>query len=196
MKIRTEFSITMQARMLYLSIFSMLLLHGCGSVYLKSTYYKMEPVFCNDSSKPNAIFTFWETDDVDFPYRRLGLIEVVGKPYSSFSDLHDNLLLQARKACANALIHVYEEPIYVWNKETQQYQKGFKLVGIAVQVNADANFVAKYKDKRYTDFAQRLATEQAQLNGSVFVGIVASVAILFIVVATVLGNPDTEDEDI
>lgn len=184
----------MQARMLYLSIFSMLILYGCGSVYLKSTYMKMEPIYCQESSKPDAVYTFWETDSVDFPYRRLGLIEVVGKPQSSFTDLHENLLLQASKACANALIHVYEEPINIWNPETQQYQKGFKLVGIAVRVNDDAQFATKFKEKRYTDFYNRLATEQAQRNGSVLIGVFAGIGLVLAVVAATLADPESDDD--
>jgi|GEM_PF-1164389 len=93
---------------------------------------RIEPIHCHDSKLSNQIYTCWESGKVDFPYRRLGLVEVYGNADSDYHDLNDNLLFQARSMCANAIIHVYQEPNIVWNSNTERHDKKTKMVGIAV----------------------------------------------------------------
>ena len=153
----------------------------------------MEPLKCNVTIFPNQIYTFWESDKIDFPYQRIGLIEVTGKPETSFEDLHDNLLFQARKVCANALIHVYEEPVFIWSSNLQLHEKKIKIVGIAVLVDENTAFKEKHANKMYDNILERMQQKKRDRNDPIASFFLSSLYLSLMCMAILFGLNENTD---
>lgn len=99
------------------------------------------------------VLIFMEGEELDFKYTKLGLVEATGKQYASLNEVMHSMKHRAWLNYANAIIMVKSDKIL--RKEGQNYlfsdeydsetnYTATHLSGIAVQIEIDSAFIAKY----------------------------------------------------
>lgn len=93
-----------------------------------------------------TIHVFYEGEDLDFKYQKIGMVEVKSY-YKDSNVLQDELVGKAHALCANAIILVrvrrQNEDLSFFDDETD-YETVKYLEGIAVWVDKDAAFLRRH----------------------------------------------------
>lgn len=172
---------------IYLIILASLFTLGCESAYKTVHFLPQNPVECNKRTK--TIYVFREGDHFDFRYHRLGNLELNDKKGETQELLMDNLLLKAGNVCANAVLGVHFDNYEEWSEE-HGVQNIKVLKGIAVRVQEDSAFKARYRLYGRSNFLKNLQREQANYNAISFVSFLLVGTI--VVVALLIGPSEEE----
>lgn len=155
--------------LLFLAI-SMIFLNGCGTYgyRTKVEYTKLKKVDCDE--KPTNIHLFFNVENIDFDYEKIGIVEVKGKENESTENIINHLKYKAWSNCANGIINI--------NKNVSTRKRGDNLMdlidfsedrarnldiydakfytGVAVRIKKDTAFLAKYGNDIDTTFVEKV----------------------------------------
>lgn len=110
--------------------------------------------------KSNTMHTFFQGENIDFNYQKIGLVEVEGDRVASDTEIIDYMKYYAWDNCANALINIEKDYItreltyHYSDHDEQQIHNATLYRGLAVKIDKDATFMKKYGDTTDLDFVQ------------------------------------------
>ena len=164
--------------------------------YMHNTYTPLEKAV--NVQKSNKIYLFFNGEPIDFKYKKLGLIECQGYEYAKHSAILDHLKYQAWRNNANAIINISDglnprETGYLFDSTPNVYQaKVFK--GIAVSIDIDSAFIAKYGNNVDTSFianVQWANLQHGEKQESQFViSILATILAIVVVIIAVASEKE------
>lgn len=133
--------------------------------------------------KASHVYLFYEGEAIDFNYKKLGEVEVKGGDFASNREVMDYLKLKAWSNCANGLIHIQSGYIKrtkrnIDHPELDRDYNAKYYKALAVNIEMDSAFIAKYGMKQDTAFVNRILKSQEeetrkesnQLVGSFLIG--------------------------
>lgn len=115
-----------------------------------SQYSVLRKESCDET--PTELYLFFEGEQLDFSYEKLGLIEIQGAQYDSNQQLLALLKKEAANNCANGIIKIDQsfrdrtEGI-VFASETEETYSSKVLTGIAVSIDENKVFLQKYENQ-------------------------------------------------
>ncbi|MES2587354.1 MAG: hypothetical protein V4622_00155 [Bacteroidota bacterium] len=119
----------------------------------------------NCENRTENVFLFFDGEQTDFEYQKLGLIEV--KQIHSQEMTFDLMKEQAYKMCGNAVINIKKNTtseIYTdKNNKIQTYNR-ISYTGIAVAIDGNSGFMLKNQDKIDTNFLTLNRKNDEKLN--------------------------------
>jgi hypothetical protein len=129
----------------FLSIY-LVFLSACSSVdYARmANYTPISTAPCNE--KASKIHLFFQGENIDFAYEKLGLIELDESFFRS-TEVYDVLKKTAWNHCANGIINLHEENRSVYNSSTKEYENVKSYKGIAVKIDTNSTFYQKHKNE-------------------------------------------------
>ena len=139
---------------------SLLLLAGCVTQNT-GQFARLSNVPCLE--KPNHVHLFFGGETIDFDYEKVGFVEAGGEGQDSNATTLNYLKYQAWQHCADAVIQV--EKNYKYREESSSDRSGgvysdAVFTGVAVKVQRDSAFIAKYERRTDTTFAAFVRKEQ------------------------------------
>ena len=142
-------------------LLSLLLLAGCTTTYNNGQFARISDVPCLE--KPNNVHLFFGGETIDFNYEKVGFVEAGGEEELSNETVLNQLKYQAWQHCADAVIQV--EKGYKYRGESSsdnssEVHGNAIFTGVAVKVQRDSAFIAKYEQRIDTDFADFIRKEQ------------------------------------
>lgn len=143
------------------------------------------------SKRASTVYTFFEGEELDFSYTKLGTVEVEGEQGASNKTLIDHLKNKAWINCANAIINIksdfkIREQGMLFNEESEEVYHSKYYSAIAVRVDIDDNFLRKYGKGDSLSFNKRVNEHQEkqskrtgnQFAGSVILGALGGIVAL------------------
>lgn len=170
------------------SLIALVLFQSCGytyGTYQQNEYTKLKTQPC--FQKWEGVYLFFEGENLPFEYTKLGVVETVSSQYGSTAENLDELKYRAWQNCANGIIAVKSDfktrtsgNTYVDDSEEDYSAKVHS--GIAVNINIDSAFIAKYGYLRDTSFVSRIdykKQQQAKRNeSSAFLNVLGCITII------------------
>jgi uncharacterized protein YbjQ (UPF0145 family) len=141
-------------------------------------------------NRPQTMYVFFEGEQVDFKYKRVGQVQIVGNHQTSPADVLNLLQQSAANKCANVIIGVRSGSTYrdISYTESPIEHQSLTMSGLAVQVEEDSIFLQKYGHLANSTFDHTAPYPVRENNESGFITalavICAGVGLLFLV----LGN--------
>ncbi|HBH05366.1 MAG TPA: hypothetical protein DDX92_02035 [Flavobacteriales bacterium] len=108
----------------------------------------------NEPMRSDHVNTFFTEDVLDFPYRKIGRIEITGEPEVAPEYLFRKMQYEAWKRGANAVIEVQELRAFDEFNVNPVSGSLHTYTGIAVYVYEDASYIAQYGDNPDLSFVQ------------------------------------------
>jgi len=134
--------------------------------YTTSQYTEIEPYECK--VKDSTIYIFFEGEPVDFNYTKVGYVNAQGSKYATHAEVLNHLKYEAWKHCANGLIQTSSGFTYR-EREVEFFEEGDTDVysskyysALAVRIDTDSAFLAKYGSGIDTTFVQPVTAYKAQ----------------------------------
>ncbi len=138
--------------------------------------------------KADKIYLFFEGEQLDFEYKKIGLVEANGHASASNAKVFNHLRYQAWKNCANGIINISdgyrnrEEGIF-FSPETKETYSSKVFKGIAVKIKTDSAFISMYGADTDTSFVNYVIKDHdkvmeeknRQVNQSIIGGLVIAV---------------------
>jgi hypothetical protein len=132
--------------------------------YLSTEYTPINPAQCEPT--PGNVYLFFEDEDLDFEYTRLGHVEAIGERFSDNQEILENLKYTAWENCANGVIQIKKGSRYrregmgLTNTEEDIVYDANTFHGIAVQIETDSAFLAKYGSLTQATFVANIRQRQ------------------------------------
>ncbi|MEM6643574.1 MAG: hypothetical protein AAF616_11395 [Bacteroidota bacterium] len=146
----------------------------------QSQFASLNSTPCLDRSE--NVFLFFEEEDINFEYEKVGLLEVDGGRYARLQELLDELKYKAWSNCANAVLFVKQsttvrESGTTFSDEQEELYSTTRLSGLAVKLNGEAlqelqNLQGLNKDNFVSRVEDRKQKEQRQTGAEVAGGII------------------------
>lgn len=115
------------------------------------------------------VYLFYEGEEIDFNYTKLGEVEANGGEFASNQEVMDYLMLEAWANCANGLIHIKSGRTqrtrgYLLDSDSDldRTYSSKHYTAVAVNIEMDRAFVTKYGLKQDTTFVNRAVTAQVE----------------------------------
>ena len=153
------------------------------------TVLDQEPCYRN----AEQMYLFFEGENIDFNYKKVGIVTVEGRQYASDAEILDHLKYQAWQNCANGIIGIsenYKERSegVLFSEETEEYYSAKVYSGIAVSIEVNDAFVEQYGFGSDTTFVKYVVAEnehQAERSGrqwtASLIGAIAVVILTFVI---------------
>lgn len=125
--------------------------NGCIGGQIQSQFATINKVDCLNPSLELYIFT--EGEPIEFNYINIGMLEVQGGEYSSLEDVFIELKKEAKRNCANAIIHLKqsttlrETEILFDDPNDGDLYTSSVLTGVAVKAEIDDEFRERYASR-------------------------------------------------
>jgi hypothetical protein len=124
-------------------------------------FSKISDTPCEERSQ--NVQLFFEGENIDFQYVKLGFVEASGVKNSTSETVLDHLRYEAWKNCADGIISVKRavkerEMGYTPGDKNEIYSSTL-FTGIAVKIKRDSSFLAKYGNKNDTTFVKTVNKE-------------------------------------
>ncbi len=129
--------------------------------YQVTTHASFAPLSSMDCEVPPAqIHLFFEGEPTNFTYKKLGIIEIIGKRNANLKDMLDHLRYEAWSHCANGVIHIKKEYRAMEGDvdidyETVDIRNETIYSGIAVNIEMTPEFYEKYGEEMNTEFIDK-----------------------------------------
>ena len=155
-------------KMVYLLLISVtcsscLVTHGD---YLRTEYSPLNVTDCNPT--PGNVYLFFDDEEIDFEYTKLGHVEAIGDRFSDNNEVLESLKYKAWQNCANGVIQIRKGTRYrregmgLTTDETDIEYNANTFHGLAVQIDVDSTFLAKYGNITQATFITRIEKRQEQ----------------------------------
>ena len=173
----------------------LILFQSCLMTYGDYVHNDYTPIERNNLvTKSDNIYLFFNGESIDFKYKKIGLIECQGDQYSKNGVVLDHFKYQAWKNNANAIINITDgrtirETGTLMDSTPDRYlSKVYK--GIAVAIDIDSAFIAKYGNEADTTFITHVRelnrAHNEKQEGRFFTSIFATLLGIAIVAVIVL----------
>jgi hypothetical protein len=111
----------------------------------------------NSIEKDSSIYLFYNGEQLDFQYRKIGEVESEGSEYASNTEVLNYLKYKAWENGANGLINIKSdyknrEQGVLFNSESEDIYNSKYYSAIAVKIAVDSAFLAKYGNGTDTTF--------------------------------------------
>lgn len=136
------------------------MLYGCAVTYgdyTSNQYTQIQPNDC--SEKASSIYLFYEGEQLDFDYVKIGEVETEGEEYARNSEVLDYIKYEAWRNCANGLINIrdgYKDReqgyLFDFDSDSEEIYSSKYYHAIAVKIKVDSIFLEKYGNGVDTSF--------------------------------------------
>ena len=115
-------------------------------------------------NRSDGVYLFFDQEEIDFDYTKIGFVHVnetiiQGDDYSL-----DFLKYKAWANCANAILFIKSD-YKIWSLDEDVYSDRI-YGGVAVKINIDQAFIAKYGTNNNLSFVQRVESADTKLDES------------------------------
>jgi len=134
--------------------------------YLRTEYTPINPAECDPT--PGNVYLFFEDEELDFEYTRLGHVEAIGDRFSDNPDILEKLKYTAWEHCANGVIQIKKGSRYrregrgLTTSEHDIAYSANTFYGIAVKIETDSVFLGKYGNLTQATFIARVKQQQEE----------------------------------
>jgi len=183
--------------LLYLTLMGFLF-SGCAMThgdYIKTEYTRLRNDPCKVPS--GQMYLFFEGENIDFEYTRLGHVEAIGDRYADNQEILDHLKYKARENCANGVINIQKglrdrtEGVGLSDEHDKPYD-AHTFQGVAVQIDADSLFLEKYGRQTDTTYIQQVKTtldkERKQAGTQVVVSVLTGIGAVVLGIMAATGS--------
>ena len=185
-----------------------LLLNSCtvGNTVVSNGYANRENVCTEDI---HHVYEFYDFEKIDFDYKKIGVVEVLGSEDSSTPELLAHLKEKAYQQCANGIIGIqtsreqrhtanFFEAVSDNDDDPYNYYMATRMEAIAVAIDQDSTFYEKYGRRKDLSFLDTVygtrKTEQKEHKREVNTTVFTAFILAFVgIVAVVASKDDAND---
>lgn len=137
----------------------------------------------NCQNKPSTMHLFFESEQPNTSYKKIGIVEAQGREFASYEEVLDHLKYQAWQNCANALLHIRSgytdrvQGIVSPNEYIEEVYTSKYFEAVAVKINVDDSFIQQYGYGEDMSFINRVQKDHQIKNQQTNMEIVGSAAI-------------------
>jgi uncharacterized protein YbjQ (UPF0145 family) len=164
-------------------------LPGCIGYNVVEDFTQLEKVDCK--VYPEEVFLFFLGETTDFKYQKVGTINLTGTTSTTREELLSRLKSNASDHCANAIIGIQvsnmNRQLGIVNDDSPYNYMANTVSGLAVRIERDSAFNAKYGKMAKTDFRSKAQNsrekeESENMSAMVLGGILVLGALIFVVI--------------
>lgn len=142
---------------------------------------------------PEGIFLFFDGEQTDFRYERIGTISVLGTPTTTGAENLNRLKTLASDHCADGVIGIQmghgNRAVGTYLDNDEANFPANEIRGLAVKIKRDSAFNAKYGHMAHYDFRQPVEAAKKQehqdARDAVILGVLGTLLGLFLIVMSV-----------
>ncbi|MGD9900194.1 MAG: hypothetical protein AB7T22_13815 [Calditrichaceae bacterium] len=147
--------------------------------------------------KADKIYLFFEGEQLDFEYKKIGLVEANGDASASNAKVFNHLRYQAWKNCANGIINISDgyknrDQGVLLSPETRDTYSSKVFKGIAVKIKTDSAFISMYGADVDTSFVNYVLNDvnkvMKEKDDQVNHSIIGGLALAVLTIALAIGR--------